>query len=77
MILSQCRRKLINFKNIDTIAENSYTILAFNGDQCTCLGEYKSEKRRKEIIVDICEQYTRFLNFPGAEGNAVFQMPKE
>lgn len=77
LILSKDKRILINLENIDCLIEVERLIRVFNGDSWTDIGRYDSQERCKEIIADICDQYTRFLNFPGAEGNAVFQMPEE
>lgn len=85
LIRSQDGCGITNFKNvlalyIDDFFGNysGYQIKIFvSACNSLVLGEYETEERCKEILADICEQYTRFLNFPGAEGNTVFQMPEE
>ncbi len=80
LIRSQDRKTLANMRNTGHIGvwDSAGGIVVAHGEGSNCiLGEYATERRCEEIITDICEQYKNFINFPGAEGNAVFQMPEE
>ena len=87
IILSQDKRKIINFNNIIGIIINKYSNACPDITCCTLkdfeiiLGEYATEERAKEVLQEIIERYTNWNNLvygqPTGECSPKYEMPKE
>lgn len=86
IIVSQNKRNIYNFdnvKSIDIVNNEIYISDDILSDMGTCIANYETEKRAKEVLQEIiksyrhyrtaeCDGYTNVL-----EETAVFEMPKE
>ena len=65
LILAQNRTVLVNMDRINSIAvhnlgDNKFRILAYYGNEnadCWGIGDYETEERAKEILLEIMEKY--------------------
>lgn len=86
IIVSQNKRNIYNFdnvKSIDIVNNEIYISDDILSDMGTCIANYETEERAKEVLQEIiksyrhyrtaeCDGYTNVL-----EETAVFEMPKE
>lgn len=87
IILSQDKRKIINFNNIIGIIINKYSNACPDITCCTLkdfeiiLGEYATEERAKEVLQEIIERYTNWNNFvcgqPTGFCSPKYEMPEK
>lgn len=85
IILSQDKKEIINFDNVNLIRvqddgsivtyDNTYNIQTGVSDS---LGKYKTEERAKEILRDIVEMYRKQANkYHLFDINNVYEMPEK
>lgn len=86
IIVSQNKKNIYNFdnvKSIDIVGNEIYISDDILSDMGTCIANYKTEERAKEVLQEIiksyrhyrtaeCDGYTNVL-----EETAVFEIPKE
>lgn len=93
LILAQNRTVLVNMDRIDSIVvrnleDNKFRILAYYGNKdtdCWGIGDYETEKRAKEILLEIMRKYAQYLHRPASPAmlkgsldisEAIFVFPK-
>lgn len=84
IIRSQCKNKIANLDNIDSIVMKYNEIRAYNGlqDSCILLGEYITQTKALKVLDMICEHYQNCEMCKCglrqvAETDFVFQMPQD
>ena len=92
IIVSQDKRKIINFNNVIDIIINKYANTCSDITCCTLkdfeitLGEYDTEERAKEVLQEIIKAYienkktqetTSIFGFSIIPSNTYYEMPKE
>lgn len=87
LILSQDKRKIINFNNVINIIMNKYANTCPDITCCTLkdfeitLGEYATEERAKEILQEIIKAYKESgitqIDSVSTENKLVYIMPEK
>ena len=70
LILAQNRTVLVNMDQINSIVvhnfgDNKFRILAYYGNEntdCWGIGDYETEERAKEILLEIMGKYAQYLH---------------
>ena len=75
IIVSQDKEEIVNFDNVESIwinvdGEGSFTVEATVNTNTT-LGYYKTEERAKEVLAEIVQKYSSYLQLTG--GPAIMQ----
>lgn len=78
ILVSQNKKNIYNFNNvksIDIVGDEIYISDDILSDMGTCIANYETEERAKEVLKEIAEYYSKFYEVQGEW--AVYQMPKE
>ena len=83
LIVSQDKKKIVENLNLGISKPGEYNrnYVIYNTEIGEELGEYKTEKRAKEVLQEIIERYTNWNNLvygqPTGECSPKYEMPKE
>ena len=83
IIVSQDKKKIVENLNLGISKPGEYNrnYVIYNTEIGEELGEYKTEKRAKEVLQEIIERYTNWNNLvygqPTGECSPKYEMPKE